>query len=373
MIAGLKVEKTALVAGAVGLALSAAMGVVSGGGVFPSYLVGALFWIQISFGCLGLQMLHALSGGGWGKLISEPLASASSSMPVCALLFAPTLLGLGYLYPWAHPEVVAADELLRHKAAFLNVPFFVARAVFYFALWSILELLLFQRARRRPGETNRRLRTIAGPGILASGLTMTFASIDWIMTLDPHWYSTLLGLLVIVGSLLGAMAFCIVLVTSVLPEDEIPVQQLHDVGNLLLVFTMLWAYLSFSQYLIIYSGNMAEDVTFYVHRTEGGFQHIALGLIVLHFAVPFIVLLSRRTKRNPRSLRAVALGILFMRLVELFWFVAPNFRHTLGVAVADVLAPLGVGGVWLYWFSRRLRAFAAGRAASPAPALPEQG
>jgi hypothetical protein len=168
------------------------------------------------------------------------------------------------------------------------------------------------------------------------------------------------GALMIVGSLLCGMAFSIVATVTEAGEGEVPVDRLHDLGNLLLVFVMLWAYLSFSQYLIIYAGNTAEDVPFYVHRTEGGWQQIALALIVLHFAAPFTVLITRRTKRSPRALRAVALGILAMHLVEIFWFVAPNFTGgKLRVGWLDVAVPVGVGGVWVLWFMRRLRAFSA--------------
>jgi hypothetical protein len=359
-----RAEKTALVAGAVGMGACVIGALVSGpDAFFQAYLVGVIFWIEIAFGCLGIQMIHALTGGGWGMLARRPLYAGSSTMPFCALAFLPLLAGLPRLYPWARPEVVAADKLIQHKAAYLNGPFFAARAVLYFAVWSTLALVLFQRAKRRDGKpsTGRSMRMIAGPGILASGLTMTFAAIDWLMSLDPHWFSTMFGLLVIVGSLLGALCFSILVVTSETSEEDISKDRLHDLGKLLLVFVMLWAYLSFSQYLIIYAGNMAEDVPFFVHRSHGGWQHLALGLIVLHFAVPFVVLLTRRTKRSPKALRAVAVGILGMRLIELFWFAAPNFRgHHIKVTFLDVAAPVGIGGFWLFWFSRRLRALDAG-------------
>jgi len=266
---------------------------------------------------------------------------------------------------------VQHDELLRHKAIFLNTPFFALRAAIYFAVWSGLALALYRRAVRRAGRegSSRGMRILAGPGIVACGLTMTFAAIDWLMSLDPHWTSTMFGLLVIVGALLSGMAFTILIVTSAEEEREIPIGALHDLGNLMLVFVLIWAYFSFSQYLIIYAGNMAEETPWYVHRTEGGWQHLALGLIVLHFAVPFVVLLSRRTKRTPKVVRVVALGVLAMRLVELFWFAAPNFYgHHLHVHWMDITAPIGLGGIWLYYFSRRMAAF--GAPAAPAkPAL----
>ena len=360
---GPRFERTALGAGAVGLAACGLGAIVSGPDqFFRSYLVGVLFWIAIAFGCLGIQMIHTLSGGAWGVLARKPLHAGSSTMPLCAVLFLPLLAGLPRIYPWARPELVQHDELLRHKALFLNVPFFAARTLLYFAVWSGLALALYRRAARRSNRerASRAMGVIAGPGLVASALTMTFAAIDWLMSLDPHWTSTMFGLLVIVGAMLAGMAFTIVVVTSAAEGEELVVGALQDLGNLMLVFVMLWAYFSFSQYLIIYAGNLAEETPWYLHRTAGGWQHLALGLILLHFCVPFTLLLSRRTKRNPSIIRVVALGLLGMRLVELYWFAAPNFYgHHLRVHWMDLAAPIGVGGIWLYWFSRRMTAFAA--------------
>ncbi len=367
MIADPKFGTRALVAAGVGL-VGCAVGLALGGvdAFFPSYLAGWMFWLEISFGALGLVMLHLLTTGGWGDLARRPLYAAAAVMPIAALLFAPVLAGLKQLYPWARPELVAHDEVLRHKTLYLNPGFFIGRTVFYFLLWGGLALFLYGRARRRGNKgPTKSMRTVAGPGMLACGLTMTFAAIDWIMSLDAHWYSTVLGLVFVVGSLLSAMAMVIVVVTTEYREGEYPTQALHDLGNLLLVFTMLWAYLAFTQYLIIYAGNTTEDNAFFVYRTERGWQLVSLALILLHFCVPFCVLLSRNSKRNPRRLRLIALGILAMRLVEIYWFIAPaSGAHEIHLGVADFAAPLAVGGVWFFAFSRRLRAL-------PAPAPKE--
>lgn len=369
---GAPLQRNALIVAGVG-ALGCGVGIAVSGlpQFFRSYLVGFIFVFGFSFGCLCLQMLHTLSGGAWGVLARKPFHAASSTMPVVALLFVPVIIGMKSLYPWANPDVVAHDHLIQHKVAYLNQPFFIGRVVFYFAVWCFLALALYRRAARRGSRerASRTMRMIAGPGILASGLTMTFAAIDWVQSLDPHWVSTMLGPLVIVGTLLSSMAFTIIMVTSEerTKADPLPIPALHDLGNLLLVFTLVWAYFSFSQYLIIYAGNMVEDAAWFVHRTEHGWQHIALGLIVLHFAVPFLVLLSRRTKRSPQAVRRVAIGILVMRLVEIFWFAAPNWLHH-GVKVhwMDITAPMLVLGLWLFWFSKRYVAFA-GAAKQRAP------
>jgi hypothetical protein len=356
--------KAALAVGVVGLAACAGGALLNAGQFFQSYLLGFLLCFGVAFGCLSLELIHALTGGQWGALLRRPLYAASTTLPALGVLFAPVLLGAAHLYPWARPSA-AHDALIQHKAAYLNVPFFAARALLCFAVWTVVALVLYRRAARRtrqrgggdlrdPGGAMRR---VGAPGLLLCGITMTIAAIDWVMSLDPHWFSTLFGLLMIAGQMLSGLCFAIAAVTTHARRDgeELPRDALHDVGNLLLVLVMVWAYLSFSQYLIIYAGNMAEDVPWYVHRQEGGWKTIALSLIALHFIVPFLILLSRRTKRSPRVLAALAFGLLGVRLVDLFWFTAPNFYgHSLRIHWMDIAAPLGIGGVWLFYYLRRL-------------------
>jgi hypothetical protein len=304
-------------------------------------------------------MIHALTGGRWGMPARRPMFAAAVTLPVLALLFVPLLFGLDSVYVWADADVAAHDHLIQHKAKYLNVPFFIARAAVFFAAWSGLAFVLYRRsiARGLDKTPSAKMRVVSGPGILFCVITMTFAAIDWLMSLDPHWFSTMFSVIVIVGQLLSAMAFvvAVVLFDARQRGDKVSIDALHDLGNLLLVFTMLWAYVSFSQYLIIYAGNMAEDVTWYADRTGGGWQYMSLTIIILHFAVPFLILTSRRSKRSTTMMGVLATGILLMRLVENYWVIAPTFhRDHIAAHPLDVAAPIGVGGVWLFWFLRRL-------------------
>jgi hypothetical protein len=325
---------------------------------FRSYLLGFVFVFGIAFGCLAVQMIHALTGGRWGMAVRRPLIAASSTLPLLGLFFVPLLAGMPALYPWARPEA-AHDALLVRKAVYLNVPGFAIRAALLFGLWSLLALQAYKRAvdGGLQKEPTAKLRVLSGPGLLFLALSMTVAAIDWLMSLDPHWTSTMFSAIVMVGQLLSAIAFVIsmLLLEASARDSEIPIDAMHDLGNLLLVFVMMWAYFSYSQYLIIYAGNMAETAPYFHWRSNNGWQHLSLALIVLHFAVPFLVLISKRSKRRPKILGTIAAGILVMRVVENYWVIGPNFHHEgFTASVLDIAAPIGLGGVWLWLFLKRL-------------------
>jgi hypothetical protein len=279
-------------------------------------------------------------------------------------------LGMGYLYEWTHADVVSGDEILRQKAQYLNTGFFLARAFVYFAVWNGLSFLLNKWSvdQDRTGDPAiaRKMQALSGGGLVAYGLTTTFASFDWMMSLDPHWYSTIYGVLIMGGQGLMAMAVIIIALTWLSrrePLDTIVVpQHFHDLANLMLAFVLLWAYFSFSQYLIIYSGNLPEEITWYMHRLHTGWRVVGLFLVLAHFAVPFLLLLSRPLKREPQVLVKVALGIVVVRLIDLVWLIAPNFhQEQLSVSWMDVVLPLSLTAVWIGCFLRQLR----GRAILP--------
>jgi hypothetical protein len=281
------------------------------------------------------------------------------TIPVLALLAVPLLFGLSDLYLWARPDVVAGDEVLLHKSAYLNVPFFVIRTVVYFLIWAALGYFLsrWSLAQDRSDDPaiGRRMEGLSGPGLILMGLTITFSSVDWVMSLEPHWFSTMYGFLFMVGDVLATLAFSICMVSIVAKRAPLSriadASRFHDLGNLLLAFVMLWAYISFSQFLIIWSGNLKEEIPWYLHRTGPGWVVIALALIVLHFALPFILLLSRHTKRGVRALVSVAAFLLLMRFVDLYWLVVPNFhQHGLYLHWMDLAAPIGIGGIWMAVF-----------------------
>lgn len=335
---------------------------------FRSYLLGYLLVLGVTVGSLAILMLQHLTGGAWGLVIRRVLEAAGRTMPVMVLLFVPLLAGLTDLFLWARPEAVAADTALQAKRPYLNVPFFLVRAALYFAVWTGLAIVLSRMSAEQDEKPEaiaparvRRFRLLAAPGLLLYGLTVTFAAVDWIMSLDPHWFSTIIGVLMMGGQGLSALAFAVAAL-AVLSRYEplagvVRPSHFHDLGKLLLAFVMLWAYFSFSQFLIIWSANLPEEIPWYLHRTHGGWQWIALLLVVGHFAVPFLLLLSRDIKRRAPVLMRVAVALIVMRLIDLFWLIAPNFHHErLHVHWMDVAAPLGLGALWLSVFVGQLRA-----------------
>jgi hypothetical protein len=309
-------------------------------------------------------MLYHLVSGRWGFVVQRPLEAAARTLPLMALLFVPILFGLRDLYPWARPEAVAADHLLQHKQPYLNVTFFTVRTALYFTLWIGLALLLsrWSAAQDRTGDPllTRAIKRLSGPGLGLYAIAVTFAAVDWVMSLEPLWYSTMYGVIFLVGQGLLALGFVIIVGVALSRRPPLATvfttERLHDLGNLLLAHVMLWAYIGFSQYLIIWSGNLPEETPWYLHRTAGGWQAVALLLVVFHFAVPFLVLLNRVTKRRGSLLLGVAAGVLVVRLLDLVWIVTPAF-HPEGFRLhwLDVAAPIALGGLWLGAFCLNLR------------------
>jgi hypothetical protein len=353
-------QRRAFVVGVLALALSVLGFLLNRAAFFQAYLVGYLFWTGLAVGCLGLLMLHHLVGGRWGFAIQRLLEAGVRTLPLMALLSLPLLAGLQDLYVWARPDVVAADALIQHKQRYLNGPAYFGRTVVYFLVWIGLGTILTMLSARQDqgidtGRLTRRLQVWSGPGLVAYGLAVTFAAVDWAMSLEPHWYSSIYGVVFLVGQALLALAF--VTRVAICLSNRPPMQavlgagQLHDLGNLLLAFVMFWAYIAFSQYLIIWSGNLPEENHWYLHRMHGGWGVMAVCLIVFHFVVPFLLLLSRTTKRRAQILGSVAVGILIMRFLDLFWLVAPAL-HSEGFHLhwLDLVLPIGLGGLWLATF-----------------------
>jgi hypothetical protein len=367
-LAGL--QRRLFVAGGVG-ALISLLGVFLDATQFlQSYLMAYMLCLGVTLGCLALGMVHQLSGGAWGVVIRRPIGAAARVLPVMTLLFLPIALGMSRLYPWTSAVLVAHDEVLQHKHAYLNTPFFLARAAIYFLVWNGLSYFLnawsLEQDRNPDPRFARRMQRLSAGGLLAYGLTITFASFDWMMSLEPHWFSTIYGVLIIGGQGLSALAFLIIVLVWLsrrAPLDRIIVPaHFHDLGNLMLAFVMLWAYFGFSQYLIIWSGNLPAEIAWYLHRLQTGWRFVGITLILGHFAAPFVVLLSRTVKRQPDLLIKVAIGILFVRAIDLFWLIAPEFHRTgLAVSWQDVVLPLTLGSIWLACFIWQLR----GRAILP--------
>jgi hypothetical protein len=342
---------------------------------YRSWLTAYMLFLGIALGSMALMMIQHLSGGMWG-VFRRIFEASSRTIPLLALLFIPVILGMGSLFTWTHEDHVATDEILRHKAPYLNIPFFIGRAVFYFAAWAGLSFVLNKlSARQDSGDVsvNMSLQRWSGAGLVIYAMTITFAGIDWIMSINPHWYSTLFGFLMMGGQGLAALAFTIVICTFLVKREPmvglLKPHHFHDLGKLMFAFVMLWAYFNFSQFLLTYAANLVEEIPYMTTRTSHGWQYLALFLIVFHFAVPWLLLLSRQTKRTPERLVLIAAWILFVRYADLFMMIAPEFASTgenlhlltgeheshLFVHWLDLAAPLAIGGLWLWMFLTQLR------------------
>jgi len=378
---------------------------------FPAYLYAYLFWLGIALGSLGIALLHHLTGGGWGFVIRRILEAAFGTLPLLALLFLPLLLGLHALYPWADAARVAADPILRDRHGMFALPFFLARSLFYFVVWIALSRALrrwsIEQDRTGDPALTARFQRWCGPGLALYLFTMSVAAIDWIMSLEPRWFSTIFGLLVVTGQGLTALAFAILVahrLTSVSAgqerKEEAAEQQsvlrrlfdsaeqrsrrfednrnltanIHppqlitaptletqiapfwqDLGGLLLAFVLVWVYLGYSQFIVIWSGDLPSETSFYLHRQQGGWKLLAWGLMLLHFALPFLLLLFGGIKRRAGGLSGIAGLLLIAHLAYDFWLVEPKFiPHGFGLTWLDVVTPLAIGGWWMAVFCTQL-------------------
>ncbi len=326
---------------------------------YRSYLFGYMFVLSLPLGCLGLLSLHHLTGGSWGFVIQRLLEAGVQTTWVAAALFVPVVLGAGDLYHWMDAEAVAHDVVLSHKAGYLNFQFWVTRAVIYFAVWILISWLLVRLSKRQDetgdGRLSNRLVAISGPGMVAYFLTMTFASFDWAMSLEPHWFSTIYGLIFVEGQALTAMAFCLVLLMFARRSPALgkaaTIENLHDLGKIQFALIALWAYLNFSQFLIIWYANLPEEAIWYAHRTQGGYEYLATFLVFGQFLLPFLLLITRQTKRRFQALAGIAFYIFLVRLVDLYWQLMPTEHHlALELRLSDFAAPLGLFGIWSIFF-----------------------
>ena len=371
-----RVQQRALIVGVVALIAGGIGAATNLDQFFRSWLIGFLFILSFTLGSLALLMLQHLSGGQWGMVGRRVFEAATRTFPFVVLAFLPVLLGIRRIFAWANPAAVQASHVIQAKVAYLNVGFFIGRAVVFFAFWGICIWLLNKWSAEQDSGVaatkadSIRFRTLSAPGLLFLVITVTFASVDWVMSLEPEWFSTIFGLLTIVGYGLTTLAFTVYVLALLHREPAtagvLTPRHFHDLGKLTLAFVMLWAYLSFSQFLIIWAGNLPEEIPWYVARVRGGWGAIAILLVVAHFFVPFGLLLSATLKKRSDTLARVTLFILAMRLVDLIWYVAPSFRHLAAEGGAahtplvpvhwlDLVIPIGLTGVWIFLFMRQYR------------------
>lgn len=359
-----KLGKRGLAVGVVFAVLAVVGAVAQPQAFYQAYLMGYLFWVSIALGSLVTLMIHHLTGGAWTWLIRRPMEAAVRTLPLLLLLFIPIVIGMPYLYKWAVPEIVAADKYLQFKALYLNTPFFIIRTVLYFAIWGGLGYLLakwsYQQDQSGDALLNQRMRVTSGIGVVLYGLATTFASFDWLMSIDPHWFSSIYGPMFMVGHGLTALSFLLIVLVVFAKHPPLSAvvsqKRYHDLGKWMFALVVLWAYMMFSQFIIIWSGNLPEHIAWYLRRTGADWKVLALILTLFHFAVPFLVLLSRLTKQKAPILIKIAVGLLIMRFVDLFWMIAPDLHggefvlHWL-----DFVVPVALGGIWLTAFARNLK------------------
>lgn len=334
---------------------------------YQSYLVAFIFWLSVSLGSLAFLMVHYLTGSRWGLTVRRVNEAAAGTIWLMGLFFIPLLFNLRGLYLWARPEVVQADQVLQLKSAYLNPSFFIGRAVFYFVIWILLAWVINRLSTRwaKDGdqEAKNKLKGLSAFGLILYTFTMSFAAIDWMMSISPFWISTGYGLIVIFAQMLSSLAFAILVVNLVpdlglgrswnLKTTPIPYK---DLGALLLTFVMSWAYLAYFQLLIIWAGNIPEEVVWYTERIEGGWLTVGVLVAVLLFALPFIVLISMRVRHNMRILAWLGALIMVVSLVDVYWLIIPSYYPGhFNLSWLDVVIPIGMGGVWLSVFLLNLK------------------
>ena len=359
-----RISTRALIVGVVFTVLLIIGGLLDRTQFFRAYLIGFVFWIGITVGSLALLMLQHLTGGVWGLVIRRVLEASTRTLPLMMVLFVPIAFGLRQIYPWTDSGFMQQTEALRTKASYLSPTFFLGRVVLYFLLWSVMAWLLnwlsMQQDRTAAKSIRKRLQMISGPGLAFLIISITFAAIDWVMSLEQAWFSTIFGLIFVAAWGLSALAFTIVVMSWLsqrAPMDAV-VQRahFHDWGNLLLALVMLWTYFAFSQYLIIWSGNLPEETTWYVARKHGGWGVIALAVVIFQFALPFLTLLSRAAKKSGERLAMLAVLILIMRVVDVIWLIEPAFNpERFHLSWMDFVAPIAIGGLWIGWFTWQLQ------------------
>jgi hypothetical protein len=362
---------------------------------FRTYLTGYMLWLGITLGCLAFTMLHHLVGGGWGMLTRRIAEAAMSQLPLMAALFLPVIVGIHWLYPWANSGQVAADPILQNKAIYLNAPFWIFRIILYFAIWILLSTLLRKWSHEQDAGTHpkatEKMESLSAPGLLLFFLTVTFTAVDLIMSREPHWYSTVIGLLVAVGMGLSGLCFMVVVISLVVSEELVVHQpagtdllttdakpfsnfvspaRLNDQGNQMLTLTILWAYMALAQFIVTWMGNTRDDIPWYTQRGldavhPNDWRWFGLFLIVFHFFVPFFILLIKENKRRLVVLGTLAFVLLFLRQLDMLWLFAPTITGPTGpestvggwASWMDVLAPITVGGVWFHGFVKALESY----------------
>ncbi|MBD3377187.1 hypothetical protein GF406_19310 [candidate division KSB1 bacterium] len=357
-------SRISLIIGAVFLALSVIGFFVDKNQFFFSYQVAFTFWLSIGLGGLFLTLLHHVFGATWSIVLRRIMETIMSVLPWMVLFFLPMLLGLHELFHWTHSDAVAHDPLLQQKQPYLNVPFFIIRAVIYFSVWIYLARWFYKKSVDQDKEYDHkqahRLRQVAAPAIILFALTLTFAAFDWMMSLDPHWYSTIYGVYYFAGSTLATISILIIFTRTIQAKggmkNVLNLDHYHDMGKMLFTFVVFWAYIAFSQYFLIWYANIPEETLYYFHRWEGNWKTISLIIVFGKFVIPFLILITRSSKRNLTFLTTISLWLLLMQWLDLYWMIMPTLHpHSTHFSWLDVTTLLGIGGVFVGLFFNKVQ------------------
>ncbi len=353
------VGKIALVVGIIGLAVSFVGLFTNAGQFYNSWLVAFTFWVSIGLGALCMTMIHHLTSSVWSIVVRRIGESMASTLPWMAILSIPLFVGMDSLYMWTDTELVAGDVALTAKASYLNPTFFIVRSVVYFLVWTFLALSLSKISVAQDAGWSdaraKKLVVISGPGMIAFAITLTFACFDWIMSLEPHWYSTIYGLWYFAGGITSAMAFYAIVVLGLrgkgVLNKTITIEHQHDIGKLMFAFLVFWGYMHLSQYLLIWYANLPEETLFYKMRWGAGWTTMSWVLLIGGFCMPFVLLMGRSAKRSDMSLLVFAIWMLLVHWVDLYWNIMPNFHHeTVVLSWMDLTTLVGIGGLFVFFF-----------------------
>ena len=351
--------------GVVGLVLAVLLAFVSGlDSFFESYLFAFLFWTGLALGCFVMLFVQHLAGGSWGALIRRPLEAGSMVLPAMAILFIPLIFGMGSLYEWTHAEFLESHPIVAAKTGYLNTTFFIIRSAVYFLIWGLGAWYFFRQSGRQDdvsaeesGRIGFRLKSVSALWIVIYVLTMTLAGVDWSMSLTPEFFSGIYSVILMIGQAISAVCFIIFIMVYLASKDAeidelLTSKRLQDLGNFLMAFTMFWAYTSVAQLVILWSNNIVETNPYYVLRFSPGWRAVGLFIIFFGFFAPFVILFSRWVKRKRRALVLVAVWAIFIRLLDLFFIVIPNFgREGFPLHLLDVVLVIAMGGIWLGVFA----------------------
>ena len=362
-----RAQRAGIIAGAIGLLALVSFGSRDWDQFFRSYLFAYIFAMSFAMGSLAILQLHHMTGGRWGLPIRRILEAGSRTIPVMTVFFIPVLIGIKKIYPWAaHPESLGDEPITHFRRMWLQPGFFIGRAVVYFAIWNLLAYLLnkWSAEQDRTGDVRlkQRMSSLAAPGTVLWALSWSWAMLDWVMSLEPTWFSSIYGMIFMVIACLAAVSFSAIMLRML--NDYEPLREsyqpshLNDIGNLMLAFTLLWTYMSFAQFLIIWSGNLKQEITWYKVRAYTSWGYVGAALLIFHFFIPFFILLQRRVKRRVERLAVLAVWMLLITLVDVLWIVVPAFENRKSgfhVSPSDIVAVIGLFGVWLATYMVQLK------------------